>query len=180
MAANNAQVCEEHDKCEYNYYCKDCKKNICLVCKIPGHGAHSGHNYCTITQATTEFTDGVKETSDKIDEMIKGLDEGKVKIEKIKAKIQEQGDDVKKKIDNHYNELEQKLNKQREEMKQQVTEAVKRKGNTLTTQLSTVEQAKSEVQNMKGMKDALEEKFSQEALSNSAAQQKQVIDDCLQ
>ena len=88
MDANDVQVCKEHDNCECKHYCKDCKKNICLVCTLIGD--HSKHNHSTIAQAVTEFRNGVKETSTAVDEMIKGLDEGYAKIEKMKTKIREQ------------------------------------------------------------------------------------------
>jgi len=178
MAANNAQVCTEHDYCECKHYCKDCEKNVCLICTLIGD--HSKHNHCPIAQAVTDFRDGVKKTGDTVDEMIKGLDEGYNKIEEMKATIQQQGDDIKNKIDQHYNELEQKLKKQRQQVKQQVSEAVRKKQSTLAYQLTKVEQAKSEVLNMKVMKDTLENNSDQQVLSTEAAKQKQVIDNCLQ
>ena len=170
MAANDVQVCVEHDNCECKHYCKDCKKNICLVCTLIGD--HSKHNRCTVSQAVTEFRDGVKETGDTVDKMIKSLDEGYDKIEKMKTTIQAQGDDVKNKIDKHYNELEQHLKKQREQMKQKVSEAVKQKQCALTTQLTALREAKSEVLSMKAMKGTLEKASDQQVLSTNAAKQK--------
>ena len=178
MAANNVQVCKKHDNCECKYYCKDCKKNICLVCTLKDD-EHAQHNFCTTTQAITEIQDGVKQTSDIIDEMIKSFDEGSGKIEAMKTKIQEQAASIKDKIEKHYQELEQQLKEQKDIVKEQVSKAVKRKENTLKTQLATIRQAKSKVEDLKAMKNSLMEKSHQEALSGVVAQRKEEIDECL-
>lgn len=178
MAANKVYVCKEHDNCECKHYCKDCEKNICLVCTLIGD--HSQHDHCTIPQAVTQCQEGVKEISDAIDALIESLDNRYDKITTMKTKVQEQGKHVRNKIYEHYNELDHILREQREQVKQLASDVVTRKEKVLALQLTAVEQAKSEMLTLKDMKDAYQITSEQDILSVNAAKQKQIIEHCLQ
>ncbi|XP_065908683.1 E3 ubiquitin-protein ligase TRIM71-like [Dysidea avara] len=177
MSTNNVYICKEHDNCECKHYCKNCEKNICLVCTLIGE--HSKHDHCTIPQAVTQCQEGVEKTSNAIDEMIKSLDDRYERIKAMKTKVQEQGEGVRNKIYEHYNELDLMLREQREQVKQQASDVVVRKEKVLAVQLTVVEQAKNEVLSLKEMKGTYEKNSDQDILSNNAAKQKQIIDHCL-
>ncbi|XP_065907558.1 tripartite motif-containing protein 2-like [Dysidea avara] len=178
MSTNDVYICKEHDNCECKHYCKNCEKNICLVCTLIGE--HSKHDHCTIPQAVTQCQEGVEKTSNAIDEMIKSLDDRYERIKAMKTKVQEQGEGVRNKIYEHYNELDLMLREQREQVKQQASDVVVRKEKVLAVQLTVVEQAKSEVLSLKEVKGTYKKNSDQDILSINAAKQKQIIDHCLQ
>ena len=170
--ATTMQVCNEHlisdAKCEH--YCSDCKKFICILCTQIGK--HSKHSYCTSEKAVAQYKNKLKESANKIDEMINDLSEGVFKI----TEIEKQRDDIIREIENYYSKLERKLREQREYMKQQVNDAVEQKKGVLRKQLKNVDQTKEKMLKMKPMYDAPQKKSYQEILV--AMDEKQMIDDC--
>jgi len=145
MATSSIRICEEHDNCECEYYCMNCNKNICQTCTLSGE--HSGHDHCTIELAVIQGRDVMKVTGEKTDDMFKGLNE---RYEAMKAKLQHQGDYARNKIDEHYNELEHYLKEQKEQVTHQLNDTISK------ILAATLAQAKSDVLDMKEMKDALE------------------------
>ena len=163
-----ALICKEHD-IELLFYCETCEQLICMYCTVK---EHNGHNHDTVKKMATKHRKELNEVTAPVDEMIRDLSEAQNNIDKIIKKARQQGEEVDKKIDQHYNELVQKLMKQKEQLKQQAHDAVSQKEKALTEQLREVEYAQVEVLSMKEMKDSIEKRSDQEALSAK----KQVID----
>jgi len=161
-------LCKEHDE-QLKYYCETCEQLVCMYCTVKDH---NGHNHETVEKMAGKHRQELKEITAPVEEMITNLSEAHNKIDKMKVKIRQQGEEVNKEIDQHYDELVQKLMEQKEQLKQQVHDTVSQNKKVLTTQLEEVEYVQAEMLSMKELKEAVEKSSDQEALSAK----KQVID----
>jgi len=84
-------VCKEpeHHDTQCEHYCNNCKKLVCIFCTQIGK--HSTHCCCTSAQAVAQCKN---RSADKLDEKIKKLSEGYLKIEMMDTEIQKQGGDI--------------------------------------------------------------------------------------
>ena len=160
QAKVNVPTCKDHDY-ELKHYCETCEELICLYCTLK---EHRDHNHDTVKKMADKHRSELQSYADLVEEMIEGLSDAHINIDRMKMKIKQQGNEVEKKIDCWYDVLIQSLKQQKEQVKQQAHDAVSQKEKALTAQLEEVECVQAEVFSIKELKDAVESSSDQEVL----------------
>ena len=153
-------ICREHNE-ELSFNCETCDHLVCSSCIVKGHILHS-HNMVN-KLADKHRLELMKEIAS-VEDMIMGLSDTQSNFEKIKKKIQQQGDEISKKIDQHYDGVIQKIMKEKEQLKEQVLNTVLKKERAITTHLEEIKYVQAELLNIKELNDVLEKCFGQECL----------------
>ena len=168
LAKVNVPTCKDHDY-ELKHYCETCEELICLYCTLK---EHSDHSHDTVKKMAEKHRSELQSYTALVEEMIEGLSDAHINIDRMKMKVKQQGNEVDKKIDCWYDALIQSLKQQKEQLKQQAHDAVSQKEKVLIAQLEEVECAQAEVFSIKELKDAVESSSDQELL----LAKKQIID----
>ena len=154
-------TCTIHDA-ELVLYCKACDQLVCECCALTDHNCHQ---CCPIEDVVGKHRDELKEATAPIEELGKDLSKAFNTIDRMKQRIQREGDETNKNIDEHYDNLILKLEEQKEQLKQQVLDSVSERVELVTTKLKNVKHAQEEVQSVKQLSDTLINSYDQELLS---------------
>ena len=143
-------------------YCENCNQLVCECCTLTDHNSHPCY---PIEVVVEKHKDELKEATGPIEEISRGLSKAFNTIDRMKQKIQREGDEANKNIDKHYNDLIIKLEEQKKQLKQQMHDSVSERVKLLSTKLEKVKHAQAEVQSTKQLSDALISSNDQELLS---------------
>ena len=154
-------VCSKH-KNELNYHCESCDELPCHTCTMK---KHNGHVYDTVKNVVGKHRQQLKEMTDSIEEMIRGLSNTNDNIDKMAKKIRQKGDEVNERIDQYYDGVIQKVIEQKEHLKQQLQQKVTEKLNVAMRKLNEVECVQTQALSLKKLSDAAEKSSDHEVLS---------------
>ncbi|CAF4821811.1 unnamed protein product [Pieris macdunnoughi] len=120
--------CKLHQNRPLEYYCKTCKKPICVDCLLlPDEKSCKNHDFVSIQQENETFLAEIKEASPKVDELYRRLTKTAVDVGNLLQSIQSESDhsdltQLLNQVEQHYSKLISLIQAEKDEVTSKIIE----------------------------------------------------------
>ena len=133
MSHDRAWKCEEHPKHEFELYCKECDKVICLRC-IVDH--HRKHDYAPATEVVDEYKGKIAKMSRQTLAVQARFKQAVGKLHSARTSLEAKEKSTTEEVRQHCDGLKTELEKQRDALLKKIKAIADRKKNHLDDQLA--------------------------------------------